>query len=155
MNRRPVVGALVAAAAVVLPLAAPAGASPNKDWTVVRLPCRAGHKHATVGYSPTHPWWLPDPNGGEGGVLNPHGWAAWANNPCKGQWLVFGWWHGDASEDSWTTESLGTGTFGHFPEVQGARLADAPVCEVGGADRDIVAKDPNVALHVCDAVDNA
>jgi hypothetical protein len=144
-------------AASLATMAVPAGASPNKNWTVVTLPCRTGHKHATVGYSPTHPWWIPDPNDPDqqAGIKNPRGWAAWANNPCKGQWLVFGWWHGDPSEDSWTTASIYTGVSGHFPEVQGAHLADAPVCDVGGADRDIEAKDPNLMAHACDAFDNS
>jgi hypothetical protein len=89
LNRRPFVAALVTAAAVVLPLAAPAGASPNKDWKVVDLPCLTGHKSATLGYSPTHPWWLDETDESGSGALNPHRWASWVSNPCKGQWLVF------------------------------------------------------------------
>jgi hypothetical protein len=155
LNRRPLIGALVMAAAVVLPLAAPAGASPNKDWKVVKLPCRTGHNSATLGYSPTHPWWGDsDPDTGEG-IQNPHGWASWMHNPCKGQWLIFTFWHGDPSEDSNTVVSMGTGTSGHFPGVTDAGLADAPVCDVQGADRDVEAKDPNVALHACDTTDNS
>jgi hypothetical protein len=88
VNRRPLI-ALAVFTASVLTLAAPAGAATttnNKpDWVRIVLPCRVGHTSAVVGYSPTHPWWLEDPAGGDGGIRNPHGWRVWYDNPCKGQ----------------------------------------------------------------------
>ena len=96
--------AVLISTASVAALAVPAGASSKtkSDWTRLVIPCRNGHKSAVIGYSPTHPWWLPDPNVDGGGVLNPHRWAGWYSNPCKGQWLVFYTWGGDPSEDSHT-----------------------------------------------------
>jgi hypothetical protein len=97
VNRRPLI-ALAVFTASVLTLAAPAGAATttnNKpDWVRIVLPCRVGHTSAVVGYSPTDPWWLEDPAGGDGTIRNPHGWRVWYDNPCKGQWLLFDTWGG-------------------------------------------------------------
>ena len=156
MRLRPIAAALVGTASL-LGLAVPAGASPNKDWAVRKLPCGTGHKSATLAWSPTHPGWLPDPDVDGGGIHNPHGWLAWYSNPCKGQWLLFGRWEGDPSEDSNDYYSVGTGMSGKVFGVTGlaAQLADAPTCDVDGADGTIIAKDPKVAAHVCDTYNNA
>lgn len=138
MIRRPFIGALVAASSLVLPLAAPAGASPNKDWKVVKFPCRTGHKAATLGYSPTHPVWVGyDPETGEG-IADPHGWASWLSNPCKGQWLAFWTWSGDPSEASYTSWSLGTETSGRYSGVTSARLLDAAICSADTSDANVI-----------------
>jgi len=129
--KKPLV-ALVLVSAALATLVVPAGAATtvqkNKDWTVIELPCRIGHKHATIGFSPTHPWWLPDPEGGDGGIRNPHGWQSWYSNPCKGQWLLMHAWEGDPSEDSNMVWSAGTGTSGKVFDVTGGELADAAYC---------------------------
>lgn len=147
MNRRPL-AALAAVACSAVLVATPAGATsskakpqPDPDWVRIGLPCRVGHKSAVVGYSPTHPWWLEDPDGGEGGIRNPHGWQAWYDNPCPGQWLLFNTWGGDESEDSMNYWSVGTGRSGKAAGFTSpwATLSDTPHCPDGGADYTIVA----------------
>jgi hypothetical protein len=134
MNRRPLAALALSAAtlATLATLAVPAGAAAPKtktpDWVRVTLPCRTGHKAAVIGYSPTHPAWIGYDEGG-GGIPNPHAWASYFSNPCKGQWLTFGFWHGDPSEDSNSAVSAGTGTYGRTdPGVTGGQLVDAPYC---------------------------
>jgi hypothetical protein len=148
VHRRPLI-ALAVVTASVLTLATPAGATSSKmkpktnpDWVRIVLPCRVGHKSAVVGYSPTHPWWLEDPAGGDGGIPNPHGWRAWYNNPCPGQWLLFDTWGGDPSPDSMNYWSVGTGPYGKAAGFTSpwATLSDTPHCPDGGADYTILAK---------------
>ena len=144
--KKPLAAVLVTAAAVAT-LTVPAGAAQSKDWKVQTLPCATGYKSAVFAYSPTHPYWVPSPDDDGSGVINPKGWRPWFSNPCKGQWLVFSVWEGDPSPDSTLTISSQTGTSGRVTPGNGtmtglmvAHLADAPTCDVGGADREIIAK---------------
>ena len=133
-------GALILSAAAVGTLAVPAGAANSKDWTQVKFPCAKGHKFAVLGYSPTHPYWKGFDENAQEGIVNPHGWASWLSNPCKGQWLVFATWNGEPSEASYTAVSLGTGMSGKYPGVTSARLVDAPICFAGTSDAHVIQK---------------
>lgn len=137
---------LIAVAAPAV-LVTPAGAAKAKDWTRIELPCASGKGVAVIGYSPTHPWWGPSDEDGAA-ELNPKRWLSWYKNPCKGQWLVIDTWHGDPSESSWTTWNIGTGMSGRLGGATGGALLDAPICDVGGADREIIAK-PKQAAKAC------
>jgi hypothetical protein len=127
--------ALALTAAAVATLVLPAGAAPSKDWTVQTLACATGHKNAVFAYSPTHPYWVPSPDGTGSGVINPNGWRPYFSNPCKGQWLIFSVWEGDPSPDSTLTISAQTGTSGRVAPGNGtmtglmvSSLAKAPFC---------------------------
>jgi hypothetical protein len=138
-------GLIVLAASALLVF--PADAAKAKDWVRVEIPCATGGNVAVVGYSPTHPWWGPSDEDGAAD-LNPKGWASWYKNPCKGQWLTLDTRNGDPSEDSNTTWSIGTGRSGRIGGATGGRLMNAPVCDVNGADRVIIAK-PKQAAKAC------
>jgi hypothetical protein len=138
--------ALLLSAATVAALAVPAGAAPSKDWTVQVIPCRVGHKSAVLASSPTHPYWVYSGDRTGSGVVNPHGWRTWYSNPCRGQWLTFWTWEGDASPDSTLYWSVAPGKSGRAPGAGGATqplsgtLADAAFCDIGGADYMAVVK---------------
>ena len=121
-------------AATVATLAVPAGAAtPKSDWTRILVPCRTGHKAAVIGYSPTHPYYVADPNNVDQTMRNPHGWTPWFKNPCRGQWLLF-WTEsgGAASPSSETAVSAAPGQAGKAPGYISTggppALADAPAC---------------------------
>jgi hypothetical protein len=139
--KKPITAALLTIAAVAT-LAVPAGAASSKDWTRQEIPCRVGHKSAVVAWSPTHPYWLDNPDGSGNGIVNPNGWRPWFSNPCKGQWLLFTTWSGYASEDSTTFVSAQPGTSGRIDgSANGGmlgRLADAPSCDVQGGSYSII-----------------
>jgi hypothetical protein len=137
VNKPSVAAFLVAAATIVQ--VAPAEAAAAKDWIRVEIPCRTGHQVAVIGYSPTHPWWGPSDDDGAAG-LNPKRWASWYKNPCQGQWLLTGRWTGDPSPSSNVYYNIGTGQSGRIGGLEYGRLSDTPICEVGGADLDWIAK---------------
>jgi hypothetical protein len=148
-RRRPLIAALITAATVAT-VAVPAGAASSKDWVRATIPCATGHKAAVLGYSPTHPYWVAhgDVTAGGSFVVNPHRWASWFSNPCKGQWLHFATWDGELSEDSYTAVSVASGMSGKVsmidPNLESLGppilLSSAPYCTNGGGSVALIQK---------------